>query len=128
LPAICTNLLRSSDFGKCSTYLRVRLRLDEALEHQDLGTSNPAEPLSLGCNQQPPRGGISMFARLPDGLDDDRAYLDRGIELGLFSAIPGSAFGAPGCMRFGYAGMTFEQLDRLEGHLRTVTDSLLTSA
>ncbi len=82
----------------------------------------------LTRNQQPPRGGISMFARLPDGLDDDRAYLDRAIELGLFSAIPGSAFGAPGCMRFGYAGMTVEQLDRLEGYLRTVTDSLLTSA
>jgi hypothetical protein len=45
LPAICTDLLRSSDLGKCSTYLRVRLRYSEALEHQDLGTSHPAEPL-----------------------------------------------------------------------------------
>jgi aspartate/methionine/tyrosine aminotransferase len=69
-----------------------------------------------------PRGGISMFARLPEGLDDDRAFLDRALELGLFSAIPGSAFGAPGCVRFGYAGMTVEQIDRLEGYLKTVAD------
>ena len=67
-----------------------------------------------------PRGGISMFARLPAGLDDDRAFLDLALELGLFSAIPGSAFGAPGCVRFGYAGMTVDQIDRLEEHLRTV--------
>ncbi len=69
-----------------------------------------------------PRGGISMFARLPAGIDDDREFLDRALELGLFSAIPGSAFGAPGCVRFGYAGMTVGQIDRLEGHLRTVAD------
>ena len=69
-----------------------------------------------------PRGGISMFARLPDHLEDDRAYLDCALELGLFSAIPGSAFGAPGCVRFGYAGMTVEQIDRLETHLQTVAD------
>jgi len=69
-----------------------------------------------------PRGGISMFARLPAGLDDDRAFLDLALELGLFSAIPGSAFGAPGCVRFGYAGMTVDQIDRLEEHLRTVVN------
>ncbi|MEE4271459.1 MAG: pyridoxal phosphate-dependent aminotransferase [Thermoanaerobaculales bacterium] len=67
-----------------------------------------------------PRGGISMFARLPEGFDDDRAFLDRAMELGLFSAIPGSAFGASGCVRFGYAGMTVEQIGRLEKHLRSL--------
>jgi len=77
---------------------------------------------------RPPRGGISMFAELPEGLDDDQAFLDRAIELGLFSAVPGSAFGAPGCMRFGYAGMTVEQLDRLEDHLRTVAEDLKSTA
>lgn len=71
---------------------------------------------------EPPRGGISMFARLPEGFDDDCAYLDRAMELGLFSAIPGSAFGAPGCVRFGYAGMTIEQIRRLEGHLHAVSN------
>jgi DNA-binding transcriptional MocR family regulator len=74
---------------------------------------------------KPPRGGIAMFARLPAGLDDDRGFLDRALELGLFSAIPGFAFGAPGCVRFGYAGMTVEQIDRLEAHLRTVADHCL---
>lgn len=69
-----------------------------------------------------PRGGISMFARLPDGLDDDRAFLECALDLGLFSAIPGSAFGAPGCVRFGYAGIPVEQIDLLEAHLQTVAD------
>jgi SNF family Na+-dependent transporter len=37
VPAICTILLRSRHFGKCSTYLGVCLRSSEVLEHQDLG-------------------------------------------------------------------------------------------
>jgi aspartate/methionine/tyrosine aminotransferase len=67
-------------------------------------------------NQTPP-GGISLFARLPEGLDDDVEFNNRAIELGRFSAIPGTAFGAPGHIRFGYAGMTLESIDRMRSAL-----------
>jgi aspartate/methionine/tyrosine aminotransferase len=71
-----------------------------------------------------PLGGISMLGRLPEGLVDDRAFLDRAMEMERFSAIPGSAFGAPGCIRFGYAGIPLEGLDRLGRDLREVAESL----
>ena len=71
-----------------------------------------------------PRGGISMLARLPDGLDDDVAFLDKAMELARFSAIPGSAFGAPGCVRFGYAGIPLESIERMRGGLRDVIDAM----
>lgn len=67
-----------------------------------------------------PRGGISLLARLPDGVDDDRAVNDTAIEMGRFSAIPGSSFGAPGCLRFGYAGMPLEGITRLRATLPEV--------
>ena len=47
-PAICTTLLRSGHLRKCSTYQRVGVRFSQAPEHQELGTSHPAEPLILG--------------------------------------------------------------------------------
>jgi aspartate/methionine/tyrosine aminotransferase len=72
---------------------------------------------------QEPRGGISLLARLPDGLDDDVAFLDTAMELGRFSAIPGSAFGAPGCVRFGYAGIPLEAIERMREGLRVVLDA-----
>ena len=43
----------------------------------------------------------------------DVAFIDAAISMGRFSAIPGSAFGAPGCVRFGYAGMPVEGIKRL---------------
>jgi aminotransferase len=60
-----------------------------------------------------PRGGIALLARLPDEIRDDGAVIDTAIEMGLFSAIPGSAFGAPGCIRFGYAGIEIDDIQRL---------------
>jgi len=60
-----------------------------------------------------PRGGISLLARLPDGVEDDLAFIDTAIGMGRFSAIPGSAFGAPGCIRFGYAGISLDGIKRL---------------
>jgi len=60
-----------------------------------------------------PRGGISLLARLPDGVEDDVAFIDTAIGMGRFSAIPGSAFGAPGCIRFGYAGISLDGIKRL---------------
>jgi aspartate/methionine/tyrosine aminotransferase len=60
-----------------------------------------------------PLGGISLLARLPRGVDDDLAVIDTAIAGGRFSAIPGSSFGAPGCIRFGYAGIPLESIARL---------------
>jgi len=47
-PAICAKLLRSGHSRKCSTYQRVCVLLSQAPEHQERGTSHPAEPLILG--------------------------------------------------------------------------------
>jgi aspartate/methionine/tyrosine aminotransferase len=71
-----------------------------------------------------PQGGISLLARLPNGFEDDLAVIDAAIELGRFSAIPGSAFGAPGCIRFGYAGMTLKGIERLASVIPEVLDSV----
>ena len=76
-----------------------------------------------GRNPDFPGGAISVLARLPDGIKaDDRAFIDKAMELEKFSAIPGSVFGAPGCLRFGYAGMTREDIGRLAGRLDAVLD------
>jgi len=71
-----------------------------------------------------PRGGISLLGRLPEGLEDDVAFLDKAMEMALFSAIPGSAFGAPGCVRFGYAGIPLEAIERMRGGIRDVIDAM----
>jgi len=73
---------------------------------------------------QPPPGGISLLARLPDGLEDDIAFIDTAISLGTFSAIPGSAFGAPGHIRFGYAGMNLDSIERLRHVLGKVVGAV----
>jgi aminotransferase len=71
-----------------------------------------------------PLGGIALLARLPDGLEDDGAVIDAAIDMGRFSAIPGSAFGAPGCIRFGYAGIPIEGIERLAEGLPEVLDAV----
>ena len=69
-----------------------------------------------------PSGGIALLARLPDGLEDDLAVIEAAIDMGRFSAIPGSAFGAPGCIRFGYAGIPREGIQRLVSALPEVLE------
>lgn len=71
-----------------------------------------------------PRGGISLLARLPEGVEDDLAMIEKAIEMGHFSAIPGSAFGAPGCIRFGYAGIPLDGIERLAAMLPEVLDAV----
>jgi aspartate/methionine/tyrosine aminotransferase len=71
-----------------------------------------------------PQGGISLLARLPEGFDDDLAVIEVAIETGRFSAIPGSAFGAPGCVRFGYAGIPLGGIERLARGIPEVLDSV----
>jgi len=72
-----------------------------------------------------PRGGISLLARLPAGVEDDRAVIETAIAMGRFSAIPGSAFGAPGCIRFGYAGISLDGIERLARALPEVLKNVV---
>jgi N-succinyldiaminopimelate aminotransferase len=71
-----------------------------------------------------PLGGIALLARLPSGLEDDEAVIDAAIDMGYFSAIPGSVFGAPGCIRFGYAGIPAQDIHRLADRLPEVFDAV----
>jgi aspartate/methionine/tyrosine aminotransferase len=71
-----------------------------------------------------PQGGIALLARLPEGVEDDIAFIDTAIAMGCFSAIPGSAFGAPGCVRFGYAGISTDGISQLARSIPDVMDAL----
>ena len=77
-----------------------------------------------GRNKDQPGGGISLLARLPETIEvDDKTFIERALALQKFSAIPGSVFGAPRCLRFGYGGMTEETINRLPESLQDVLDS-----
>jgi aspartate/methionine/tyrosine aminotransferase len=72
-----------------------------------------------------PSGAISVLVRLPDDIKvDDTDFIYKAIELKKFSAVPGSVFGAPRCIRFGYAGMTQETIKRFAHNLQDVLDHL----
>jgi aminotransferase len=72
-----------------------------------------------------PSGAISVLVRLPEWVKvDDKAFVEKAMELGKFSAIPASVFGARRCLRFGYAGMTREDIKKLSPGLQAVLDSL----
>jgi aspartate/methionine/tyrosine aminotransferase len=70
-----------------------------------------------------PAGAISILARMPEDIKvDDSTFIDKALELKKFSAIPGSEFGAPRCLRLGYAGMTRESINKLGERLQDVLD------
>jgi len=76
-----------------------------------------------GRDKDVPSGAISVLARLPKDIEcDDTAFVDKALELKKFSAIPASVFGAPQCLRFGYAGMTKEAISSLSENLEDVLD------
>jgi aspartate/methionine/tyrosine aminotransferase len=78
-----------------------------------------------GRDRDFPSGAISVLARLPKDIDlDDKAFVDKAMELQKFSAVPASVFGAPGCVRFGYAGMTQETIRKFSKNLQDVLDSV----
>ena len=78
-----------------------------------------------GRDKDFPSGAISVLARLPKDIDlDDKAFVDKAMELQKFSAVPASVFGAPGCVRFGYAGMTQETIRKFSKNLQDVLDSV----
>ena len=76
-----------------------------------------------GRDKDSPSGAISVLARLPEDLEcDDKAFVDKALELEKFSAVPASVFGAPNCIRFGYAGMTKESIMNLSQNLQDVLE------
>jgi len=76
-----------------------------------------------GRDKDYPSGAISLLARLPKDIEvDDKAFVEKAMELKKFSAVPGSVFGAPRCLRFGYAGMPQETIKKLPQNLQDVLD------
>ncbi|MBL7075504.1 pyridoxal phosphate-dependent aminotransferase [candidate division KSB1 bacterium] len=76
-----------------------------------------------GRDKDTPSGAISVLAKLPDDIKvDDRTFVEKAMELEKFSVIPASVFGAPGCLRFGYAGMTPDVIKKLSQKLQDVLD------
>ena len=76
-----------------------------------------------GRDQDFPSGAISVMVRLPEEIKvDDKTFVEKAMELGKFSAIPASVFGAPRCLRFGYAGMPQQTIMRLSQNLQDVLD------
>jgi aspartate/methionine/tyrosine aminotransferase len=74
-----------------------------------------------GRDKDFPSGAISVLVRLPKYIEcDDKAFVEKAIELEKFSAVPASVFGAPNCIRFGYAGMTKEAIMNLSQNLQDV--------
>jgi len=78
-----------------------------------------------GRDKDFPSGAISVMVRLPEDIEiDDKAFVEKAMELEKFSAVPASVFGSPRCLRFGYAGMPQETIKKLSQHLQDVLDSL----
>jgi aspartate/methionine/tyrosine aminotransferase len=76
-----------------------------------------------GRDKDFPSGAISVLVKLPEDLGvDDIAFVEKAMELEKFSAVPASVFGAPNCIRFGYAGMPQETIKRLSDNLQDVLD------
>ena len=65
-----------------------------------------------------PDGTIFLIASLPPWWKhDDNAFCEQAIALGLFSAIPGSAFGLTGAVRFSFGAMTDDDIRRLPSRI-----------
>ncbi len=78
-----------------------------------------------GRDKDFPSGAISVLARLPEDIKgDDKEFIEKALQLKKFSAVPASVFGAPGCIRFGYAGMTQETIKRLSPRLKEMLNLL----
>jgi len=77
-----------------------------------------------GKDKDFPSGAISVLARLPADLTvDDKEFVEKAMDMGKFSAVPASVFGAPGCIRIGYAGMTQDKIKKFAAALDDVLES-----
>lgn len=63
-------------------------------------------------------GGIFMLAMLPDEITiSDVEFIKKGLEMKKISAIPGSACGKPGWLRFCFGSMSIPEIERFEQNL-----------
>ena len=73
---------------------------------------------SAGRAGRKPEGTIFLMATLPTWwTGTDVAFVDKALEAGCVSGIPGEAFGLPGCVRFSYGAMRPADIERLGGNL-----------
>lgn len=76
-----------------------------------------------GRDRDFPAGAISVLARLPaDITTDDKEFIKKALDMEKFSAVPASVFGAPGCIRIGYAGMSQDKIRKFAEALQDVLD------
>lgn len=76
-----------------------------------------------GRDKDFPSGAISVLVSLPEDIKvDDKTFVEKAMELEKFSAVPASVFGTSRCLRFGYAGMPQEAINRLSRNLQDVLD------
>jgi aspartate/methionine/tyrosine aminotransferase len=63
-------------------------------------------------------GGIFMLAKMPDDITiSDVEFIEKGLEMKKISAIPGSACGKPGWLRFCFGSMTIPEIEKFEQNL-----------
>lgn len=73
---------------------------------------------SVGRPGHRSEGTIFLMAAIPAWWSgDDVSFVEEAIARGLFSAIPGSAFGLPGSVRLSFGATRLEDVERLDGHL-----------
>ncbi len=64
---------------------------------------------------RPPEGTIFLMATVPPWFEgDDAAFAERALTAGLFSCVPGSAFGLPGQVRLSYGALSPETIAVLD--------------
>lgn len=70
-------------------------------------------------------GGIFMLAKLPDDITmTDVEFIEKGLEMKKISAIPGSACGKPGWLRFCFGSMTISEIEKFEQNLSEFVTSI----
>jgi aspartate/methionine/tyrosine aminotransferase len=115
------NDLEQGNPPRIITYIKDELRKRCALVIEVLKEKGFA---LAGRDRDFPSGAISVLARLPKDITvDDKEFVQRALEMRKFSAVPASVFGAPGCIRIGYAGMTEDKIRKFAGALQDVLDS-----
>ncbi|MEM7261787.1 MAG: pyridoxal phosphate-dependent aminotransferase [Planctomycetota bacterium] len=77
-----------------------------------------------GRPKHEPQGTIFLMVGLPDWFDgSDEEFVERALESGCVSCVPGGAFGLPGALRFSYGGMTEQAIVQLDSNFERFRSS-----
>ncbi|MDD5529315.1 MAG: pyridoxal phosphate-dependent aminotransferase [bacterium] len=72
-----------------------------------------------------PDGSIFMFAKIPETLKiSDTKFIEKAIQMGKISGIPGSECGKPGWIRFCFGFVKSEDIDRFGKNLKDVVKAV----